>query len=507
MEKVIDITVAPERINDYGYIKKIALEKAGLPNGRIKILKRSVDARHKPVYRIKAAIYTGKLPEPEPPAVFKNTEDAKPVFIAGAGPAGLFAALQLLILGVKPVIFERGKDVDSRKKDIKDLELSNSLKADSNYCFGEGGAGAFSDGKLYTRAVKRGSPRQVLDLLVKHGASPEILIDSRPHIGSDALPEVIKSIRKTIIGHGGEINFNSYISSLTVKEEKLVSVTINEKEKIPCSALILATGHSAASTYRMLHNQGITLESKPFAVGVRVEHRQQVIDSIQYGSSPRPEGLPPASYVLKSSFKGRGVYSFCMCPGGMIIPSSTSERELVLNGMSPSGRNLPFANAAIVTQVSAEDFGNGVFAGLEFREKLESDAFNITESLTAPAQRLADFVNGKKSETLPESSYPPGITSFPLAELFPGYVTQALIKGFKDFSSKMKGFLTQEAVLLAPETRTSSPVRIPRNKTTLMHPVAEGLFPCGEGAGYSGGILSSALDGIKCALAAQAFIQ
>ncbi len=507
MMKEIDLTIPPEHINDSCYIKKLVLEKTKKEPGHIKILKRSIDARHKPVYRLKVAVYAGQEPEKEKFPAFKNVSVGKNVFIAGAGPAGLFAALRLLQMGIKPVIFERGKDIDSRKKDIKALDSSKKLlNPDSNYCFGEGGAGTFSDGKLYTRAVKRGKPHQVLSLLVQHGATPDILIDSRPHIGSDALPGVIKSIRKTIITHGGQINFNSRITSVTVKEDKMVSITLNEEELLPCTALIFATGHSSAGTYRMLQEQGVELETKPFAVGVRVEHSQQLINSIQYGSSPRPEGLPPASYVLKSSFGGRGVYSFCMCPGGMIIPASTDKGELVLNGMSPSGRDLPFANSAIVASVSEKDFGTGVFDGLKFREKIEREAFNVTGSLIAPAQRLTDFVSGEISKTLPSCSYVPGVTSFPIAKLFPHYVTEALIKSFEDFGKKMKGFLSSEAAVLAPETRTSSPVRIPRSRTTLMHPGAEGLFPCGEGAGFSGGILSSALDGMKCAQAAQNFI-
>lgn len=442
---------------------------------------------------------------------FNEVSSKKKVIIVGAGPAGLFAALKLIEMGIKPVIYERGKNVKERKKDIEKLERESCINSESNYCFGEGGAGAFSDGKLYTRSTKRGDVNRIINLLIQHGASNDILIDAHPHIGSDRLPVIIKEIRKTILKYGGEICFNSKVTDFIINKNRTIGVIINSEIEVLGDAVILATGHSAKDIYYLLQKHNILIESKPFAMGVRIEHPQDLIDKIQYHSQIRHKNLPAAGYTLKCQVEGKGVYSFCMCPGGIIIPSVTNPGELVLNGMSVSGRNSLYANSGIVVSISEDDWkeyeNDGVFAGLMYQKKMEKIAFEAGGStLAAPAQRLTDFVNKIESKSLPDTSYEPGNVSSPLHEILPENISKRLRKAFVQFGEKMKGYYTEEAQILAAETRTSSPIRIPRSRETLMHTDIEGLFPCGEGSGYTGGIISSTVDGDKCAAAVAGYI-
>ncbi len=431
---------------------------------------------------------------------YHDVRNSKPVIIVGAGPAGLFAALRLIELGIKPIVVERGKAVSDRKRDIAMLNREHQLNPDSNYAFGEGGAGTFSDGKLYTRSKKRGDYKRILQILVDHGANPAILYEAHPHIGTNRLPGIITRIRETILQHGGEFLFNSRVDELLIESGIAVGVRLANGQRLKAEAVILATGHSARDIYHMLHNQGVTLEAKPFAMGVRVEHPQALIDSIQYHGIPRNEYLPAASYSLVHQVNGRGVYSFCMCPGGFIVPASTSADEVVVNGMSPSNRNSRWANSGIVVEIRLEDLADyashGIFAGLEFQAYLEKLArLHGGYGVQAPAQRLVDFVDGRFSSNLPACSYHPGLNSSEMHLWLPDHIGARLREGFRAFGRKMKGFLTNEAVILGVESRTSSPIRIPRNPETLQHVQVQGLFPSGEGAGYAGGIVSSALDG------------
>jgi uncharacterized FAD-dependent dehydrogenase len=424
--------------------------------------------------------------------------------IVGAGPAGYFAGLELLELGLRPIILERGKDVSSRRKDIQQIHTRGIVNPHSNYCFGEGGAGAYSDGKLYTRSHKRGDIGKILSIMVAHGAPDDILIDAHPHIGSNRLPRMVKSIRETIRARGGEIHFESWVTDWVIEDGRINGVWINGKDKIPADAVVLATGHSARDVFALLHRKNILITSKPFAVGVRVEHPQALIDRIQYHHSPRHPNLPAASYRLVEQVEGRGVFSFCMCPGGFIVPTSTAPGELVINGMSLAARDAPFSNSGIVVEVRLEDIdpsmNGGPLAAMDFQKVLEQQAFQAGgENLLAPAQRLTDFVSGKVSAMLPRSSYRPGVVSAPVHELLPDGITRRLQAAFQAFDRKMKGYFTEEALVLAIESRTSSPVRIPRDSSTLMHPQIQNLYPCGEGAGYAGGIVSAALDGQRVA--------
>jgi uncharacterized FAD-dependent dehydrogenase len=433
---------------------------------------------------------------------YKNILDKAPVIIVGAGPAGLFAAMRLIELGIKPVIIDRGKAVEERKKDIAAINKSRIINPDSNYCFGEGGAGTYSDGKLYTRSTKRGDVNRILHIFHANRAVEDILVEAHPHIGTDKLPAIIASIRNVILNSGGEIHFGERVNSIVVKDGSAKGVITSSGNTFEGEAVILATGHSATDIYEMLNSANILLEAKSFAIGVRIEHPQQLIDNIQYHGVERGEFLPAATYSLVSQIDGKGVFSFCMCPGGSIVTASTSPGELVLNGMSNSRRNLPFANAGIVVSVDEKDIKGytGILAGLHFREKIEKEAFLYGgNNLAAPAQRMMDFVEGKTSAQLPTTSYFPGVKSVPLSEILPSFVTARLKEAFKVFNNKMKGFLTNEAILLGVESRTSSPVRIPRHVETLEHEQVADLYPCGEGAGYSGGIVSSAIDGERCA--------
>lgn len=512
MRREIELKLTPSEAFDPQRWKHAVSARLGIPEGRIyhiRPLKRSIDARHKVFYHLKVEVFIGEhLPLSEKISIpsYPDVSRKIPVVIVGAGPAGLFAALTLIRHGFKPVIFERGKDVKARKYDISLLNRGEKLNTESNYCFGEGGAGTYSDGKLYTRSTKRGNVPEILHTLVAHGATEDILIDAHPHIGTDKLPGIIASIRRAILDAGGEVHFNKRVSGLLVKNGKMKGVVLDSEEEYPAGSVILATGHSARDIYRMLDQQGLQLEAKPFALGIRIEHPQQLIDSIQYHMPDRGPHLPAAAYNLVTQVEGRGVFSFCMCPGGIIVPSSTGSNELVVNGMSNSKRNSPYANSGIAVAVEPADWqaynDEGPFAALRLQETIEAAAWSTAgRTLKAPAQRMTDFVKGKPSATLPECSYNPGLVSTSLSAVLPDFIASRLSKAFVDFDAKMKGYLSNEAVLVGVESRTSSPVRIPRNELTLQHPQVSGLYPCGEGAGYAGGIISSAIDGVRCALA------
>lgn len=474
-----------------------------------RIIRRSIDARKPRIMvdlTVLAAYGEGErlAPAVSPYNPRPIGKDAPVVAIVGAGPAGLFAALRAIELGIRPIVLERGKDVDARRLDIAGISREKKINPVSNYCFGEGGAGAYSDGKLFTRSKKRGNVAEVLGLLVAHGAKEEILIDSHPHIGSDKLPDVIKSIRKSIISHGGEVRFESLVTGLDIRVGKVCGVTVGE-ELIPADAVILATGHSAHDTFRYLHSRGVNMEPKGIAVGVRLEHPQELIDRLQY-HSPKGRGkyLPAAEYSYVTQADGRGVYSFCMCPGGVIVPAGSADGELVVNGMSASARAGERANSGMVVEIRPGDFPEYEKAGdlqmLELQEDLERRMYHESgDSINAPAQRMVDFTNRVVSKTLPKTSYAPGIHSDDFNRLLPEFISSRLRKGFLDFGRKCSGFLTNEAVMIGLESRTSSPIRLPRDRETMMHLGIRGLFPAGEGAGYAGGIVSAAMDGMKCA--------
>ncbi|MGD0710159.1 MAG: FAD-dependent protein [Bacteroidales bacterium] len=505
--KIVEIDIPPYNTSVEKDWKGLVAKKINIPVDSIsgaKLVKRSIDARKQRIliHHVFEVYSEGELPVKLYSFNYKHINDKARVIIVGSGPAGLFAALRLIELGIKPVILDRGKPVEERKTDIAAINKSRFINPDSNYCFGEGGAGTYSDGKLYTRSTKRGDVNRILNIFHANGAIQDILVDAHPHIGTDKLPAIIASIRNQILNCGGEIHFGERVNNIIVRDGATKGVTTSSGNTFEGKAVILATGHSATDIYEMLNLANILLEAKSFAIGVRIEHSQQLIDNIQYHGVKRGDFLPAATYNLVSQVEGKGVFSFCMCPGGSIVTASTSPDELVLNGMSNSRRNLPYANSGIVVTVDEEDIKgfDGVLAGLHFREKLEKDAFAAGGSnLTAPAQRMMDFVEGKISSQFPETSYFPGLKSVPLNELLPAFVSKRLKRAFTTFNNKMKGFYTNEAILLGVETRTSSPVRIPRHAETLEHIQIADLFPCGEGAGYSGGIVSSAIDGERCA--------
>lgn len=506
MRKTIEISLLPEHCVDEATMFIHIKQECGEPDIRsVRVLRKSLDARRKPIrYNLQVELGIGEQLTPETSSfAFKDVRSAPEAVIIGAGPAGLFAALKLIESGVKPIVFERGKDVKERRRDLAKITRFNTVDPDSNYCFGEGGAGTYSDGKLYTRSTKRGDVGRILRLLVAHGAAENILYEAHPHIGTNKLPAIISAMRQTILDHGGEVHFRSKLTDIEYNTEGLKSIELNGSTKFPCTHLILATGHSARDIFELLDRKKITIEAKPFALGVRIEHPQAVIDSMQYKCDSRGEFLPPASYSLVNQSLGRGVFSFCMCPGGIIAPAATAPGEIVVNGWSPSKRNNAFANSGFVVAISGEDFKPyekwGELSGMKFQEKVEQDCFASTGSLQAPAQRVSDFVNRKFSATLPDCSYLPGLKSVALDEVLPTYVSASLRDALKAFQKKLKGYVTNEAVMVATESRTSSPVRIPRDKETLEHPQVGGLFPCGEGAGYAGGIVSAAIDGERCA--------
>ncbi len=510
MIKEYQLQVLPEVAANPSDLKVVVAKKFGLPQAdirHIEILRRSVDARKKPVkINVKILVYLHEdfeeilIAKPE----FGDVSNKEEIIIVGAGPAGLFAALKCIELGKKPIILERGKDVRSRRRDLRAINIEHKVNEDSNYCFGEGGAGTYSDGKLYTRSKKRGDIAQILKLLVAFGAKREILVDAHPHIGTNKLPGIITEIREFIIEHGGAILFNARVIDFIIESSSVKGVKLLDGNILGGEKIILATGHSARDIYEILYAKQIQIEIKPFALGVRVEHPQQLIDSIQYHCPSRGPYLPPAPYNIVRQVNERGVYSFCMCPGGIIAPCATSPGEVVTNGWSPSKRDQATANSGIVVELKLDDFKEykryGPLAAMEFQRSIEQKAWvEAGKTQRVPAQRLVDFVNGKESKDLPVTSYKPGVTSVELGSVLPDFIYQSLRGGFKLFGKSMKGYLTNEAVVHAPESRTSSPVRIPRDPVSLEHIQIKGLYPCGEGAGFAGGIISAAIDGMKCA--------
>ncbi|WP_370408309.1 NAD(P)/FAD-dependent oxidoreductase [Tenacibaculum dicentrarchi] len=495
-------------------LKKKASLKLGITISNIttvKVLRKSIDARKKDViFNYKVAVYINE-PLPDTPDYIFNYQDvsnAKEIHIIGFGPAGMYAALRCIELGYKPIVLERGKNVQDRRRDLRAINQEHFVNEDSNYCFGEGGAGTYSDGKLYTRSLKRGDVRRIFENLVYHGATEDILIDAHPHIGTNKLPKIIQNIRENIIKYGGEVHFDTRVTDFVIKSSKIQALRLNNGNEMTVNSVILATGHSARDIYELLNRKNILLKAKSFAMGVRVEHPQEIIDQIQYScDGQRDELLPAAAYSLVQQVNNRGVYSFCMCPGGFIVPAATANGEVVVNGMSPSRRNNKFANSGIVVELNIDkDFRKyehfGALKGLEFQKDLEKLAFNAGgKSQVAPAQRLTDFVEGNLSSSLNETSYQPGLKSSPLHSLLPKIIGGRLRKGFDAFGKKMHGYYTSEANIIGVESRTSSPVNIPR-KENLEHPQLEGLYPCGEGGGYAGGIISAAMDGERCAEAA-----
>jgi len=475
--------------------------------------KRSIDARKRDI-KINANIAVfpdGIVPDFDPEFLPKKVNEAPEIHIIGAGPAGLYAGLRALELGLRPIVFERGKDVRSRRRDLAKLNKEHIVNPESNYCFGEGGAGTYSDGKLYTRSKKRGDVMKALKWFVHFGAHEDIIVDAHPHIGTNKLPNIIVAMRDCINAFGGEVRFESKLTDLTIQEGRITQIEVNG-EQIPSKAVVLATGHSARDIFELLHKNGVTIQAKAFALGVRVEHTQELIDKIQYHGRLNDEFLPPASYALVTQVEDKGVYSFCMCPGGIIAPCATAEGEVVTNGWSPSKRNNPTSNSGIVVSVEPEELPgfkpNDPFVSLNFQKAVEQKCWEVAgKQQRVPAQRLKDFVDGKKSIDFPRTSYQPGLLSVDLNSILPDFIARRLRKAFVDFDRKMYGYLTNDAVLHAPESRTSSPVSVPRDNETCMSVNTQGLFPCGEGAGYAGGIISAAIDGMKCVDAADNYLK
>ena len=515
----LEIKLAPAALHDAAALRQAVSRQGRIADadiGEITVNRRSIDARgSRPVYRLRVDVRGPQEgPEGEAPPAFhlRDVADAPEVVVVGCGPAGMFAALELIELGLKPIILERGKDVRARRRSLRAIQQFGEVDPDSNYCFGEGGAGTYSDGKLYTRSLKRGNYLKALQTLVAHGAQPDILIDAHPHIGSNKLPGVVANMRESILAHGGEIRFGHRVIDLEYTGD-LRALEVETAEggsyRLSAAAYVLATGHSARDIYYLLDRHGLRVEAKPFALGVRIEHPQPLIDRIQYGQEEREENLPASSYKLVAQVAERGVFSFCMCPGGLVVPAATAPGEIVVNGMSLSRRDSPYANSGTVVAVELEDLKpyakHGVFAGLAFQRAVEGAMFGAGDgSQRAPALRLPDFVAGRVSADLPESSYIPGLHPAPLHELLPAGIYGRLREGVQVFGRKMKGYFTEEANVIGTESRTSSPVRIPRDRKTYVHPQAASLFPCGEGAGFAGGILSAAMDGQNVARAVAA---
>ncbi|MBS1682586.1 MAG: FAD-dependent oxidoreductase [Bacteroidetes bacterium] len=516
MTQKIEVSLSPEEAYDESLFKTTLYRKLNINPEEVFIrpVRRSIDARGK---KVLVKIQVEVLSREQTPILnyqkdYPTVTHGRQIIIVGAGPAGLFAAIRLIEMGVKPIIFERGKDVQERRRDLAAINREHIVNSESNYCFGEGGAGTYSDGKLYTRSTKRGDVTRILEILIAHGASPDILFDAHPHIGTNKLPKIITAIRESIIQAGGEIHFNSRVTDLILRADEIKGVVTSDGTKHEAEAVILATGHSSRDIFEMLHRKKILIEAKPFAMGVRVEHQQNLIDKIQYHCGiDRGPFLPASSYALVHQAKvggvDRGVFSFCMCPGGFIVPAATAPGEVVVNGMSPSRRDSKFANSGIVVVVNEKDYASysshGPLAGMYFQADIEKQACRIAgNSQAAPAQRLMDFVHEKISDSLLETSYQPGLTSVDMKSVFPEIIFQSLKQGFRNFGSKMKGYLTNEAQVVGVESRTSSPVRVPRHKDTTEHLQIKRLFPCAEGAGYAGGIVSAAMDGERCAEAA-----
>ena len=512
MPKEFQFQVSPEiAANDDLLAQQIAKVAKLSPEKiqKVVVLKRSIDARQKAIkVNLKGNYFLHdetfidqqiELPH------YQNVSNKQEVIVVGAGPAGLFAALQLIESGLKPIVVERGKDVRGRRRDLRAINVEGIVNEDSNYCFGEGGAGTYSDGKLYTRSKKRGDIDRILKLLVAFGATPDIMVEAHPHIGTNKLPQIIQDIREKIIECGGEVLFETKVTDFVIKNNEIQGVTLRNGNVISANKVILATGHSARDIFELLHRKKIFIEAKPFALGVRAEHPQQLIDKIQYSCDYRGEYLPPAPYSVVKQVNGRGMYSFCMCPGGVIAPCATNPGEVVTNGWSPSKRDQSTANSGIVVELKLEDFKPyqkfGPLVGMEFQKAIEQKAWFLGgQTQKVPAQRMVDFTQNKISQNIPKTSYVPGTTSVEMGQVFPGFLTQIMREGFLQFEKSMKGYLTNDAILHAPESRTSSPVRIPRHDFSLEHLEIKGLYPCGEGAGYAGGIISAAIDGEKCAL-------
>ncbi len=516
MAHKITLTLSPKQAADPKIYTSQAAHAIGLKESDIallRVVKRSIDARQRQV-KVNLTVELFEESEPTPPPIhfdYPSVVGRTEVVVVGSGPAGLFAALRLIELGLRPIILERGRDVSSRKKDIAQINRNEAIDPNSNYAFGEGGAGTFSDGKLYTRSKKRGDYHKALQTLVFHGASEEILYEAHPHIGTDKLPRIMTNMREQITRAGGDFIFEAKVTDLKIKGGRIKGVWVGDT-LYEGAAVVLATGHSAKDIYELLHTRGVQLEAKPFAMGVRIEHPQELIDSIQYHAPTRGEYLPAASYSLVSQEGGRGVYSFCMCPGGFIVPAMTHQSESVVNGMSPSQRSSPYANSGLVTEIRLSDFAHlrdewGELSGLKYQQQLEVLArTHGGENQIAPAQRVSDFVAGKASSSLPSTSYIPGFCPSRLDEWLPSIIGDSLRAGLTTFNRRMRGFVTSEALVSGVESRTSSPVRIPRDRESLMHPTLEGLFPTGEGAGYAGGIISAALDGERVADGVAAFV-
>ena len=509
MTNEYQLRVLPQVAASADALRKYVADEYGLALGALKavrILKRSIDARQRTIFvNLKVRAYVNEMPTENEfePVDYQDVSQRPQVIVVGAGPGGLFAALRLIELGYRPIVLERGKDVHERKKDLANISRTQQVDGESNYCFGEGGAGAYSDGKLYTRSKKRGNTEKILRVFCQHGASTNILADAHPHIGTDRLPQVIEAMRNTILRCGGEVHFQTKMTQLLLEGQKVIGCVAGEKAYH--GPVILATGHSARDVYRYLVEAQIHVEAKGIAVGVRLEHPSQLIDQIQYHRKEgRGQWLPAAEYSFVTQADGRGVYSFCMCPGGFVIPAATGPEQIVVNGMSPANRGTQWSNSGMVVEIRPEDVESGMsndpLAMMHYQEELERTCWqqgNMKQ--TAPAQRMADFVNGKLSYDLPRSSYAPGLVSSPLHFWLPKPISSRLQQGFRTFGKQAHGFLTNEAVMIAVETRTSSPVRIVRDNETLQHVQVEGLFPCGEGAGYAGGIVSAGVDGERCA--------
>jgi uncharacterized FAD-dependent dehydrogenase len=512
MEQIIELKILPEHIEDDVFIEiKLKKKLRTKPHQKLfwKIIRKSVDARKKQAFfLVRIAYRIGEdfqLTE-SILSTFRSVENAPAIHIIGAGPAGYFTALELIQLGYKPIIIERGKDVRARRRDLKAIQQEGVVNPDSNYCFGEGGAGTYSDGKLYTRSQKRGNIEKVLRLLVEHGAQDDILVDAHPHIGSNKLPKIIQSIRQTIEANGGEIHFSLKLVDILVENGIITSIVLSDGRTITVSNLVLATGHSARDIFYLLDKHGIEIAAKDFALGVRIEHPQPLVDLIQYGQEQREKNLPAASYKLTAQVDNLGVFSFCMCPGGLVVPAATAPGEIVVNGMSLSRRDSPYANSGFVTSISCEELENhgykGKFKSLDFQKDVEQEIFkNGDGTQAAPAQKLTDFLERKPSSELNPSSYIPGLIAKDLHNILPDFVVTRLINGLKQIGLKIPKFITPDANIIAVESRTSSPIKIPRDRGTCKHPQIENLYPCGEGAGYAGGILSACMDGQRVARA------